>query len=147
MGSILLRLQIQSKDESFQVIDHTFIILREQISLDRILLGDTFCKSQNVTIHYSNNIQTEVTLNGKIIKLVLDPPAPTPPLTSKVTVQSFDIKEYSSPIISELVVPLKSGASSNQAPDISAQEFVEADLHFMYSENRKAKFNYFEYIK
>ena len=27
LGSILLRLQIQNQDESFQIIDHTFIIL------------------------------------------------------------------------------------------------------------------------
>ena len=143
LGSISLRLQIQNQDESFQIIDHTFLILREQISLNRILLGDTFCKSQNVSIKYSNDDETQVTLNGKIIKLLSDPPTPNPPLTSpnsplisKLAIQSFDVSEYSSSITSKLVGALKPGVISNQAPDISAQEFVEIDLHFLHSEKK-----------
>ena len=39
---------------------------------------------------------------------------------------------------------MKRGVINNKDLDISAQEFLDVDLNFLHSENRKAKFNYFK---
>ena len=92
LGSISLRLQLQNEDDSFQTMNHTFLILREQISLNRILLGDTFCKSQDVLIKYSKNDETKATVNGQIIKLLSDPPPQTPLLPPLILLLSQNLK-------------------------------------------------------
>ena len=66
LGSYSFKLRLQNT-EHFQSVFHTFLILRQHIYLDRIILGYDFCKAQNVTITCSNHQVTEVTLDGNII--------------------------------------------------------------------------------
>ena len=70
LGSYSFKLRIQNTEVGFQSVFHTFLILRQHISLDQIILGYDFCKAQNVTIECSNEQATEVTLNGKSISII-----------------------------------------------------------------------------
>ena len=45
---------------------HSFLVLRQHICFDRVILGADFCKAQNVIITCSNQV-TEVFIDGNII--------------------------------------------------------------------------------
>ena len=54
-GTITLPLKIQNLDNSFQIINQTFLVLRETLTLPTILLGNDFLQANQSQITYDKN--------------------------------------------------------------------------------------------
>ena len=71
LGQIILDLSIKNVTGDEQLIRQNCLILREELDLKLILLGNDFLISNSVNIGYSNvSTQTSVTINNEVVQLL-----------------------------------------------------------------------------
>ena len=71
LGQIILDLSIKNVTGDEQLIRQNCLILREELDLKLILLGNDFLISNSVNIGYSNvSKQTSVTINNEVVQLL-----------------------------------------------------------------------------
>ena len=68
-GTITLPLKIQNLDNSFQIINQTFLVLRETLTLPTILLGNDFLQANQSQITYDKN-SVSLSMNGQNVKCI-----------------------------------------------------------------------------